>query len=193
MGSGLRRINKSGSQYATNEANIMDSLDYHQIKGYCREALEISDEYGVDDGLSYLIGEKFCPLIVALKQAESKTKYLYNSEEEDAVYNPAGKNDLEVQTNYSLTVESTYKKSLEKLEDLKQLRNDFIFEIKEAFELSDIQDFLESYPRLGFKDKKQPFWEQSLEEENTDDLEIEDIMSEVDDIFMVEEIKKYFY
>ena len=170
----------------------MDSLDYHQIKGYCREALEISDEYGVDDGLSYLIGEKFCPLIVALKQAESKTKYLYNSEEEDAVYNPAGKNDLEVQTNYSLTVESTYKKSLEKLEDLKQLRNDFISEIKEAFELSDIQDFLESYPRLGFKDKKQPFWEQSLEEENADNLEIEDIMSEVDDIFMVEEIKKYF-
>ncbi|MDH3256450.1 MAG: hypothetical protein OEM27_02435 [Nitrospinota bacterium] len=170
----------------------MDSLDYHQIKGYCREALEITDEYGVHDGLTYLIGEKFCPLIVALKQAESKTKYLYNSEEEDAIYNPAGVNDPEGKENYSLAVESTYQKSLERLEDLKQLRNDFIFEIKEAFELSDIQDFLESYPRLGFKDKKQPFWEQALEEEDADSLEIEDIMSEVGDIFMVEEIKKYF-
>jgi hypothetical protein len=170
----------------------MDSLDYHQIKGYCREALEISDEYGIDDGLSYLIGEKFCPLIVALKQAESKTKYLYNSEEESAIYNPSDKNDSEIQENYSLTIENTYQRSLERLEDLKQLRNDFISEIKEAFELSDIQDFLGSYPRLGFKDKKQPFWEQSLEEEDADSLEIEDVMSEVDDIFMVEEIKKYF-
>lgn len=170
----------------------MESLDYHQIKGYCREALEISDEYGVHDGLSYLIGEKFCPLIVAVKQAESKTKYLYSSEEEDSIYNPTGKNDRTIQENYSLTVESTYQKSLEWLEDLKHLRNDFISEIKEAFELSDIQDFLESYPRLGFKDKKQPFWEQSLEEEDADSLEIEDVLSEVDDIFMVEEIKKYF-
>ena len=66
-------------------------------------------------------------------------------------------------------------------------------ETRQAFEISDIQDFLESYPRLGFKDKKQPFWEQSLEEDDADSLEIEDIMSEVDDIFMVEEIKKYFY
>jgi hypothetical protein len=181
-----------GSQLATHRVGIMDSLDYHQIKGYCREALEISDEYGIDDGLSYLIGEKFCPLIVAVKQAESKTKYLYSAEEEAAIYNPAGKNDLEVQENYSLTVESTYRKSLERLEDLKHLRNDFISEIKEAFELSDVQDFLESYPRLGFKDKKQPFWEQSLEKEDADSLEIEDVMSEVDDIFMVEEIKKYF-
>ena len=171
----------------------MDSLDYHQIKGYCREALEISDEYGVHDGLSYLIGEKFCPLIVAVKQAESKTKYLYNSEEENALYNPAGRNDLEVRENYSLTVESTYQKSLERLKDLKQLRDDFITEIKEAFEPADIRDFLESYPRLGFKDKKQPFWEQALEEEDADSLEVEDILSEVDDIFMVEEIKKYFY
>ena len=170
----------------------MESLDYHQIKGYCREAQEISDEYGIDDGLSYLIGEKFCPLVVAVKQAESKTKYLYNSEEEDALYNPAGKNDSAVQESYSLAVGSTYQRALERLDDLKQLRDDFISEIKEAFELSDIQDFLESYPRLGFKDKKQPFWEQALEEEDADTLELEDVMSEVDDIFMVEEIKKYF-
>ena len=171
----------------------MDSLDYHQIKGYCREALEITDEYGVHDGLAYLIGEKFCPLIVAVKQAESKTKYLYNSDEEDSLQHRPSLNDPTIRENYSLTVESTYQKSLERLEDLKHLRDDFISEIKEAFELSDIQDFLESYPRLGFKDKKQPFWEQTLEASDADSLEIEDIMLEVDDIFMVEEIKKYFF
>ncbi len=170
----------------------MDSLDYHQIKGYCREALEISDEYGVHDGLSYLIGEKFCPLIVAVKQAESKTKYLYSPDEEDSLQHQPSLNDPTLRENYSLTVESTYQKSLERLKDLKRLRDDFVLEIKEAFELSDIQDFLESYPRLGFKDKKQPFWEQTLEANDAESLEIEDIMSEVDDIFMVEEIKKYF-
>ena len=170
----------------------MDSLDYHQIKGYCREALEITDEYGLHDGLSYLIGEKFCPLIVALKQAESKTKYLYSSDEENSLQQQPRGNDSTIRENYSLTVESTYQKSLERLEDLKHLRNDFILEIKEAFELPDIQDFLESYPRLGFKDKKQPFWEKTLEMDDADNMEIEDVMSEVDDIFMVEEIKKYF-
>ena len=96
-----------------------------------------------------------------------------------------------IRENYSLTVQGTYQKSLEQLKDLKHLRDDFISEIKEAFELSDIQDFLESYPRLGFKDKKQAFWEQALAED-ADSLEFEDILSEVDDIFMVEEIKKYF-
>lgn len=170
----------------------MDSLDYHQIKGYCREALEITDEYGVHDGLSYLIGEKFCPLIVAVKQAESKVKYLYNPGEEEFIHEPLIKSDPTIRENYSLTVENTYQKSLERLEELKHLRDDFIVEIKEAFELSDIQDFLESYPRLGFKDKKQPFWEQALQEGDADTLEYEDILSEVDDIFMVEEIKKYF-
>jgi len=170
----------------------MDSLDYHQIKGYCREALEITDEYGMHDGLSYLIGEKFCPLIVAMKQAESKVKYLYNPDEKDSIHEPFIKSDPTVRESYSLTVENTYQQSVERLEDLKHLRDDFIVEIKEAFELSDIQDFLESYPRLGFKDKKQPFWEQALQEGDADTLEFEDILSEVDDIFMVEEIKKYF-
>ena len=110
----------------------MDSLDYHQIKGYCREALEISDEYGVHDGLTYLIGEKFCPLIVAVKQAESKVKYLYHSDDKDTAHDGLSKNDPSVRKSYLLTVETTYQKSLERLEDLKHLRNDFILEIKEA-------------------------------------------------------------
>ncbi len=170
----------------------MDSLDYHQIKGYCREALEISDEYGVHDGLAYLIGEKFCPLVVALKQTESKVKYLYHPDDKNPANDGLSQNDPSVRKSYLLTVENTYQKSLERLEDLKHLRSDFILEIKEAFEPSDIQDFLESYPRLGFKDKKQPFWEQALEEGDADSLEYEDILSEVDDIYRVEEIKKYF-
>ncbi len=59
--------------------------------------------------------------------------------------------------------------------------------------MSDIQDFLDSYPRLGFKDKAQSFWEQSIEEENSDNLDVEDLLSEAEDIFMIEEIKKFFY
>ncbi len=171
----------------------MDSLDYHQIKGYCREALEISDEYGVYDGLSFLIGEKFCPLLVSVKQTESKIKFLYNTDEKESIGDPMGSSGLAIRESYSTTLEGSYQKTLERLEDLKRLRDDFILEIKEVFELSDIQDFLDSYPRLGFKDKAQSFWEQSIEEENSDNLDVEDLLSEAEDIFMIEEIKKFFY
>jgi len=170
----------------------MDSLDYHQIKGYCREALEISDEYGVHDGLTYLIGEKFCPLMAALRQTESKIKYKYNSEEEGSLLDSVSESRPVIRENYSMTVESTYQKLQDQLDNLKRLRDDFVAEIKEAFELTDIQDFLESYPRLGFNDKKQPFWEQVPDEIDHEGMDIADILSEVDDIYMVEDIRKYF-
>lgn len=166
----------------------MDSLDYHQIKEYCREALEISDEYGVHDGLTYLIGEKFCPLLMAVKQAESRIKYIYNSDEEDSLFGPASGNDSTV------TVESTYQKLQERLENLTRLRSDFVAEIKEVFEISDLQDFLNSYPRLGLNDKNQPLWEQIQveKEDEASNMDFNDVLSEVDDIFMVEDLKKYF-
>ena len=166
----------------------MDSLDYHQIKEYCREALEISDEYGVHDGLTYLIGEKFCPLLMAVKQAESRIKYMYNSDEEDSLFGPASGNDSTVM------VESTFQKLQERLENLTRLRSDFVAEIKEVFEISDLQDFLNSYPRLGLNDKNQPLWEQIQveKEDEASNMDFNDVLSEVDDIFMVEDLKKYF-
>jgi len=169
----------------------MESLDYHQIRAYCKEAQEIADEYGVDDALFYLIGEKFSPLLSALKKAEAKVKYLYNPEDVRSEESPLKAGGVTLRASYSLAVETHYQKSLEVLEDLRHLRDDFLGEMKEAFEISDIMDFLDSYPRLGFKTQK-PVYQDDLIEGDSDGLDVEDLFSEIDDVFIVEEIRKLF-
>jgi len=169
----------------------MESLDYHQIRAYCKEAQEIADEYGVEDALSYLIGEKFSPLLSALKKAEAKVKYLYNREDVASDGNPLSEGGVTLRAGYSLAVETHYQNSLEALKDLKHLRDDFLGEMKEAFEISDIRDFLDSYPSLGSKTQKQVY-QDDLIDSDRGELGVEDLFSEIDDLFMVEEIKKLF-
>ena len=108
----------------------MESLDYHQIRAYCKEAQEIADEYSVEDALSYLIGEKFSPLLSTLKKAETKVKFLYNPEDMRSDENPLNEGDDTFKAGYSLAVENHYQKSLEAVIDLKQLRDDFVGEMR---------------------------------------------------------------
>jgi len=169
----------------------MESLDYHQIRAYCKEAQEIANEYGVDDALSYLIGEKFSPLLSALKKAEAKVKYLYSQEDILSDDNPLNEGGVTLRAGYSLAVETHYQNSLEALKDLKHLRDDFVGEMKEAFEISDIRDFLETYPSLGSKTPQQTYQDDLLEGD-PGEMEIGDVFSEIDDLFLVEEIKKLF-
>ena len=169
----------------------MESLDYHQIRAYCKEAQEIANDYGVEDALSYLIGEKFSPLLSALKKAEAKVKYLYSPEEALADDNPLNAGGVTLRAGYSITIETHYQKSLEALKDLKHLRDDFVGEMKEAFEISDIRDFLESYPSLGSKTPQQTYHD-DLIGGDPGEMDVEDIFSEIDDLFMVDEIKKLF-
>ncbi|MGP0567097.1 hypothetical protein ACTRW9_13365 [Nitrospina sp. 32_T5] len=169
----------------------MESLDYHQIRDYCRTAVDMAEELGAYDGLSFLIGEKFYSLILALKQAEAKVEFLYNAGEtgeDEAVESPLSGN-TEIHQGYLLAIQNNYQKALEKIEDLSHLRNDFVEEIKEAFELDDIREYLESYPRFGGNESELGI---SLKEDDQP-IEYKDVMSEIDDIFLVEEIKKLFY
>lgn len=169
----------------------MESLDYLQIRAYCKEAQEIADEYGVEDALFYLIGEKFSPLLSALKKAEAKVKYLYNPNDVHWDDNSMNEGDVVLRTDYSMAIKAHYQKSLETLKDLKHLRDDFIGEMKEAFEISDIRGFLESYPSLGSKTPQQAYPD-DLIDSAPGEMVVEDIFSEIDDLFMVEEIKKLF-
>lgn len=168
----------------------MESLDYHQIKDYCREAQALADTYSPHDGLSFLIGEKFYSLFTALRQAEAKVQFLYNTKEVQPATTPLESGNVEIQEGYMLAIQNNYEKALEKIEDLTQLRDDFIGEIKEAFELSDIQDYLNSYPRLGIHELEAT--SQVISKKESPPLEFKDVMTEVDDIFLVEEIKKHF-
>ena len=47
------------------------------IRNYCAKALNISEQQGVQDGLAFLIGEKFSLVYCQLKTAHNKIKYLY--------------------------------------------------------------------------------------------------------------------
>ncbi len=168
----------------------MESLDYHQIKDYCREAQALADTYSPYDGLSFLIGEKFYSLFQALKQAQAKVQFLYNTKEVQPATSPLDSGNVEIQEGYMLAIQNNYEKALEKIDDLTQLRDDFIGEIKEAFELSDIHEYLDSYPRLGIHELESTG--QFLSGQDSPPIEFKEVMTEVDDIFLVEEIKKHF-
>ena len=45
----------------------MDCSELDQINDYCEKALERFDQYGVKEGLSFLIGEKFYNVFLQLK------------------------------------------------------------------------------------------------------------------------------
>jgi hypothetical protein len=170
----------------------MESLDYQKIREYCQAALEIADEVDLHEGLSFLIGEKFCALLSEVKKAETHLKYLYNEDDQENLGDLLKGERSTMRESYSQALQTTYRRSLRKFENLRRLRNDFAEEIKEAFDLPDIQEFLDSYPRLGPTLHTNIWPEDALLEEKEGSLNFDDVLSEVDDIFMVEELRKFF-
>ncbi len=169
----------------------METIYPNQIKEYCEEALEITDKLGVNEGLAFLVGKKFCRVLHSLRKAQNKAKFLYGSEyySEDGIPFLAGGQDLKL--NYALTLQSNYKELLEEIRSLEVTQDGFVREIKECFELEDIKDYLNDYPRLGFSRQKQDS-QDHLKIDAASILDTDEIFLEVDDIFMVEEVKKLF-
>ncbi len=168
----------------------METWDNQKIQGYCQEALEIAEEYGVQEGLAFLIGEKLFSLMQELKTAESHVKFLYNVDDQGNMDNMMEGGNPAYRESYTIALQTTYQKSFEKIEDLKRHVIDFKEEIREIFELSDIEEYLNSYPRMG--QKIQPLYQEDLlNQEETDGFnDIDDVLLEVDDIFTVEEMKR---
>ena len=61
-------------------------MENEQIQEYCEEALKVSKVKGIQNGLSYLIGEKFRRSFLQLKKARKKLQFLYPSEETSNVH-----------------------------------------------------------------------------------------------------------
>ncbi|MFQ5443261.1 MAG: hypothetical protein ACE5EK_01470 [Nitrospinales bacterium] len=164
-------------------------MDEDQIRDYCEEALEITDRHGVYEGLSYLIGEKFSLVLSEIKKTQSQVKFIYqeNQKEERSSISEGWK-DKSLKLNYSLTVHDNYRLQLKKLKSLEKTRACFVIEIKESFDPNDIQDYLNSYPRLRINETS-PFTEHSSKGK-VSQMSTEDIFSEVQDILFVEEMKK---
>lgn len=169
----------------------MDSILLDQIREYCEEALVIADKHGVHEGLSYLIGKKFCRVLHSLRETQNKTKFLYT----DQIYNderlslPKGGPELEL--GYAPALNNNYRELREEIGSLTSLREDFVREIRACFEMQDIEDYLNGYPRLDYHRGEQESSEPSISSKAVR-MDKAEIFLEVDDIFLVEEIKKLF-
>ncbi|PIQ97709.1 MAG: hypothetical protein COV67_02755 [Nitrospinae bacterium CG11_big_fil_rev_8_21_14_0_20_56_8] len=161
-------------------------MDTYQIRDYCEEALEIADQFGLHAGLSFLIGEKFCQEFYKFRQLTRKLKYLYPDQNDEPYPAESAK---PFRLSYVLSLNENYQGVLERLRFLEGTLNNFVEEIGDCFDKEDIEEYLASYPRLGFKG--------AVTEEDwriVKDLPMTkaDILSEVEDILLVEDLKKLF-
>ena len=158
-----------------------------QIKTYCEEAHKIAERKGMAEGLAFLIGEKFSRILYEIKKCENKLKFLY-PEKNHFENVPSSLGEQSLRLSYALTVSSNYGDQLEKLDRLETTRENFLQEIKKAFDPKEIQDYLNSHPRLGLKQKSIL----NEEPEEIPEFSAENILSEAEDIFLVEAMKKLF-
>ena len=157
------------------------------IKNYCEEATNISNKQGLKDGLTYLIGEKFSLVYYQLKIKKNKLKYIYP---DYATENLILKNNKTLNLSYTLTISENYIGVLERVAMLEEALDQFIKEIKESFSLENIQNYIDSYPRLAFKINHSP--ENMISSSVNSSMTVDDIFSEIEDILIIDEIKKLF-
>ena len=160
-----------------------------QIKNYCEEAREIAQEEGIRSGLDYLIGEKFSQNLYKLNKFQYQLKFLYQEKNESGNHPPSYRENS-FKLSYALTLGSTYKDMLEKIYHLEKVHDTFLDEIRKTFSVDAIQDYLDTYPRLGIP-KKSIFSEEPEMLEDTQ-FSADCVISEAEDILLVQDMKKLF-
>ena len=137
---------------------------------------------GIQNGLSYLIGEKFRRSFLELKKARKKLKFLYPSEETSNVH-PLDKGGRALKMSYALTVQEHYSAPLEQVKHYELFLKEFVIGIKNTFSLKDIQNYFDSSPQLG-----------ELEQGSSDqDLDFATVLQEAEEILATEDIKRLFF
>ena len=154
-------------------------MDNTQIKEFCEEALKVSETKGIQNGLSYLIGEKFGRSFLQLKKARQKLQFLYPSEEASDNH-PLNKGGRTLKMSYALAIQEHYSTPLEQVKHYELFLKDFVAAIKNTFSQEDIRNYFDSSPQL------------SPEEEGLSDLDFSDVLQEAEEILAVEEIKRLF-
>jgi len=162
-----------------------------EIRNYCEEALAISKQQGTRGGLTFLIGEKLSLVYYLLKTERNKLKFLYPDNLSRNKGNHALKQNKNLQLSYTLTINENYRGVLEQVDHLEKVLNQFVNEIKRSFPHKDIQDYLNSFPRLAFKEDL-PFWATDSPPGESSSMTTQDIFSEVEDILIVNEMHNLF-
>jgi len=157
-------------------------MDSEQIQEFCEEALKISEENGVQKGLSFLIGEKFGRNFLQLKKARQKLQFLYPSEEASENH-PLNKGGRALKMSYALTIQEHYSTPLEQVKHYELFLKEFVVAIKNTFSLEEIRSYFDSSPQLGSPDQ----------EVSDSELDFTDVLQEAEEILALEDIKKLFF
>ena len=165
------------------------SMESQYIKEYCNEALELCEKNGMREGLAFLFEEKFCPKYFTFKKVQNKLKYLYPEDTDDGS-NPLLLGGDSLKMSYAITLNENYQEMLEQFEYLNYTLVIFIREIKAAFNKNDILDYLNSYPRMKFK--QQSVVSDEFGSVQEDNLFSSDLVAEAEDILLIEDIKSLF-
>ena len=154
-------------------------MDNAQIKEFCKEAFKVSETKGIQNGLSYLIGEKFSNTFLQLKKARKKLQFLYPSEEASDSH-PLNKGGRTLKMSYALAIQEHYSTPLEQVKHYELFLKEFVVAIKDTFLKEDIQSYFEASKQLIPQD------------DGSSDLDFSDVLQEAEEILAVEEIKKIF-
>ena len=154
-------------------------MDNAQIKEFCKEAFKVSETKGIQNGLSYLIGEKFSNTFLQLKKARKKLQFLYPSEGASDSH-PLNKGGRTLKMSYAMAIQEHYSIPLEQVKHYELFIKDFVAAIKNTFSQEDIRNYFDSSPQLSPVD------------EGSSDLDFSDVLQEAEEILAVEEIKRLF-
>ena len=154
-------------------------MDNAQIKEFCEEAFKVSETKGIQNGLSYLIGEKFSNTFLQLKKARKKLQFLYPSDEASASH-PLNKGGRTLKMSYAMAIQEHYSVPLEQVKHYELFLKEFVVAIKDTFLQEDIQSYFESSSQLI------PQGDGSFE------LDFSDVLQEAEEILATEEIKRFF-
>ncbi len=156
-------------------------MENEQIQEFCQEGLKISELKGVQNGLSFLIGEKFRRTFLQLKKAREKLQFLYPSEDESENH-PLNKGGRALKMSYALAIQEHYSTPLEQVKHFELFLKTFAVAIKNSFSKDDIKNYFESSPTLG-----------TYEEDRSDsELDYTGVLLEAEEILTLEEMKKLF-
>jgi len=157
-------------------------MENGQIQEYCDEALKVSKVNGIQNGLSYLIGEKFRRSFLQLKKARKKLQFLYPSEETSNDH-PLDKGGRALKMSYALTIQEHYSIPLEQVKHYELFLKEFVVGIKNTFSLKDIQNYFDSSPQLDSREQGS----------SNQDLDFAIVLQEAEEILATEDIKRLFF
>ena len=156
-------------------------MENEQIQEFCEEGLKISELKGVQNGLSFLIGEKFGRIFLQLKKAREKLQFLYPSEDESENH-PLNKGGRALKMSYALAIQEHYSTPLEQVKHFELFLKTFAVAIKNSCSIDDIICFFESSPTLGTYD----------EDRSDSELDYTGVLLEAEEILTLEEMRKLF-